>query len=193
MNAKVLLAAFVCVAFGNATPLYLPDAQVPETPKVYAFAYGVQDDLSGSNFGHQESHDGLRTTGQYRVALPDGRVQTVTYTADENGYVAQVTYEGEARFSEPPTPSNQGSPTPYNLYAPPQASAPTTTTTAAPAPPASDPEPSLGYLPLPLYQAPSAPKQEPARLRLDSAPLESPEESLAPSRTLSLPAALASP
>lgn len=149
----------------------------------------MQDDYSGSNFGHQESHDGLRTTGQYRVALPDGRIQRVTYTADENGYVAQVTYEGEARFPEPLAPSNQGNPTAYNLYAPPQASAPTTTT----APPASDPEPSLGYLPLPLYQAPSAPKQEPAQLRLDSTPLESPEESLAPSRTLSLPAALASP
>lgn len=161
-----------------------------QAPKVYAFAYGVQDDLSGTNFGHQESHDGLRTTGQYRVALPDGRIQRVTYTADENGYVAQVTYEGEARFPEPPTPTNRGNPTPYNLYAPPQPSAPTTTTAA---PPASDPEPSLGYLPLPLYQAPSAPKQEPARLRQDFAPLESPEEELALSRTLSLPAALPSP
>ena len=37
----------------------------------------------------------------FQVHLPDGRVQTVTYTADHyNGYVADVKYEGTAVYPE---------------------------------------------------------------------------------------------
>ena len=40
-------------------------------------------------------------SGSYTVQLPDGRVQTVTYTADDyTGYVADVKYEGQAVFPE---------------------------------------------------------------------------------------------
>jgi len=35
------------------------------------------------------------------VSLPDGRLQTVTYHADANGYVADVQYTGEAVFVAP--------------------------------------------------------------------------------------------
>ena len=41
--------------------------------------------------------------GSYRINLPDGRVQTVTYTADhENGFVADVKYEGVPQYPDEP-------------------------------------------------------------------------------------------
>ena len=66
----------------------------------YNFAYTVKDDPSYNNFGHQESSDGNVVTGSYFVLLPDGRLQTVTYKADSYGYVADVKYEGEAKYPE---------------------------------------------------------------------------------------------
>ena len=52
----------------------------------YTWEYNV-DDAHYSHFGHKESRDHYLATGVYYVNLPDGRTQTVTYTADENGYV----------------------------------------------------------------------------------------------------------
>lgn len=60
----------------------------------YGFDYQVADPGNGVHFGQSESSDGDVVSGTYRVLLPDGRVQTVKYTADDdNGYVATVTYE----------------------------------------------------------------------------------------------------
>ena len=64
----------------------------------YSFQYGVDDDESGLDFGHKESSDGAVVTGTYYVQLPDGRMETVNYKADANGYVAEVSYEGEAKY-----------------------------------------------------------------------------------------------
>lgn len=59
----------------------------------YTFGYQVSD-LDGNDYGHQEQSDGHVVTGKYHVLLPDGRVQTVTYTADHvNGYQAKVEYQ----------------------------------------------------------------------------------------------------
>ena len=67
----------------------------------YEFAYQVKDEPSYNDFGHKESSDGKVVSGSYNVLLPDGRTQTVTYTADDhNGYVAKVEYSGEAKYPE---------------------------------------------------------------------------------------------
>ena len=60
----------------------------------YEFSYDVSAPEFGTDFGHAERRDGDNTQGQYRVLLPDGRVQVVTYTVNgPSGYVAQVFYE----------------------------------------------------------------------------------------------------
>merc|ERR1712126_612115 len=71
-----------------------------DEPAVYQYGYAVADDYSGANFAQNENRDGYATTGEYRVALPDGRTQIVTYnTADAySGNVADVKYEGEAHY-----------------------------------------------------------------------------------------------
>ena len=69
---------------------------------MYKFAWGVNDKDSYNDFGQNEARDGDRTDGYYHVALPDGRIQRVTYhVGGDSGYVAQVAYEGEARYDEP--------------------------------------------------------------------------------------------
>merc|ERR1712130_650398 len=71
-------------------------------PKPFSYEYGGADH-DGRHFAKTESkdEDGV-VKGEYRVELPDGRVQIVSYRADPVlGYQANVRYEGEAR-PEPP-------------------------------------------------------------------------------------------
>lgn len=95
---------------------FLP--QQPAIPMPFEYAYAVKDDESGSEFSHNTDSDGENTKGEYRVALPDGRTQIVTYTVTKDGgYVAEVTYEGEAKPYVPPeTSSEEG----YNYQLPEQ-------------------------------------------------------------------------
>ena len=59
-----------------------------EPARPYAFEYGVVDEYSGANFNAHETADGKVVSGSYQVHLPDGRIQTVTYTADHyNGFL----------------------------------------------------------------------------------------------------------
>lgn len=62
-------------------------------PANYEFSYEVKDAESGNDFGHQEARQGDVAEGKYYVLLPDGRLQTVEYTADTEGYKPKVTYE----------------------------------------------------------------------------------------------------
>lgn len=50
------------------------------------------DHSSGDDFSHSQVQDSSATNGEYRVKLPDGRLQIVSYTADHNGYKADVKY-----------------------------------------------------------------------------------------------------
>ena len=56
--------------------------QYADEPAVYNYNYAVKDDYTYNDFGASENRDGYLTQGHYSVALPDGRLQTVTYTVD---------------------------------------------------------------------------------------------------------------
>ncbi|XP_076061339.1 uncharacterized protein LOC143037109 [Oratosquilla oratoria] len=72
-----------------------------ETPK-YEFTHAVKDEETANDFGHQEARDDEHTQGSYYVQLSDGRLQKVTYYVDgDSGFIAEVSYEGEARYPEP--------------------------------------------------------------------------------------------
>ena len=65
----------------------------------YNFQWAVSDESSENHYGHQEARDGDDTQGSYYVQLPDGRLQKVTFHVDgDDGYVANVEYEGEASY-----------------------------------------------------------------------------------------------
>ncbi|XP_037791660.1 cuticle protein 18.6-like [Penaeus monodon] len=87
-------AARPAINFGGASPAGILTVSRPQ----YSFNYAVNDAF-GNDFGHQEGRDGYNTQGSYYVQLPDGRLQRVAYAVNGNqGYVAQVTYEGVAQY-----------------------------------------------------------------------------------------------
>merc|ERR1712018_443127 len=96
---------------------YHPEKGYKEPPKPFAYEYGTVDDY-GRHSAKTETQDEYGVVhGEYRVELPDGRTQIVSYTADhENGFVADVKYEGVAHPPEPyhkPAPAYH-KPAPYH-------------------------------------------------------------------------------
>jgi hypothetical protein len=124
----------------------------------YGFEYDVND--GQNNFGHRQQSDGQVTSGSYRVQLPDGRTQIVTYRADHNGYNAEVTYEQTTNshhyYTHPAYHQHHNNPSSYQhsataapepLFYRTRPSISPTTTTPAPVKP-------LPYRHYPLYEFP---------------------------------------
>merc|ERR1711936_640944 len=111
-------APYVAPVVHKPAPYVAPVVHKPayDGPAVYQYGYAVQDDYSKANFAANENRDGDVVTGEYRVALPDGRTQIVTYTANGyDGYVADVKYEGVAQYPEyKPAPYHAPKPAPYH-------------------------------------------------------------------------------
>ena len=104
----------------HPAPAYGKGPVYEDAPPVYQYEYAVQDEYSGVNFGQNEHRDGYSTAGEFRVLLPDGGTQIVTYgTADAySGNVADVRYEGEAHYAPykpaPKAPAYKPAPAPYH-------------------------------------------------------------------------------
>jgi len=139
----LILAALVCVAAANIHPAPAPYhppepayhpapapyhpkpayhapskyEEEPTEPPKYSYQYGVQagDHYDQAAYEHNEDRDYDKTVGSYRVELPDGRTQIVTYEDTGYGFVANVQYEGVAQY--PPEKEYQpkhAKPAPYH-------------------------------------------------------------------------------
>merc|ERR1712106_72483 len=95
-----LVGSVLSFPAGPPAPYAAPAPVYAEEPPAYNYQYGVSDDYSGSVFSAQENRNNYDTAGEYRVNLPDGRVQVVSYSAGPEGYVADVQYEGVAAYPE---------------------------------------------------------------------------------------------
>ena len=128
----ILACALVAVAASFPSgPVYAPAPYDDGAPEAFAYEYGVADDYSKANFKKTESQDSAgNVAGSYTIALPDGRIQTTSYTADNyNGFVADVTYQGTPVYPEAkpyaPAPAPYApAPAPYAPVPAPYAPAP---------------------------------------------------------------------
>merc|ERR1711935_1142399 len=84
------------IAYRPAPVAYKP---APVAYKPYVDSYPAEEATYTYDFAAKEARDGVLTNGGYSVALPDGRIQTVTYTVNGGeGYVADVQYTGVPQY-----------------------------------------------------------------------------------------------
>ncbi len=123
--ATLALADRPAPSYNRPAPSYAPRPSYHEpvykaAPAQYSYAYDVNDHYV--NFGHNEDRSGYSTNGKYYVQLPDGRLQTVTYSVDgDSGYIANVQYSGEPQYPKyEPKPAYKPAPSykPAPVYRP---------------------------------------------------------------------------
>ncbi|XP_044750359.1 cuticle protein 8-like [Coccinella septempunctata] len=68
-------------------------------PANYQYKYGVEDHHTGDIKSHEESREGDLVKGSYSLHEADGTIRTVRYTADKNGFNADVQKSGHAVVS----------------------------------------------------------------------------------------------
>jgi len=105
----------LCLAL--VSPLALTDGDEEDELSRDPYQYQVKvDDVKTANrYEIAESGSPEVVEGSYRIALPDGRVQIVTYQVhSDKGFDAKVTYEGTAQYPDTPdyVPSAYGPPEP---------------------------------------------------------------------------------
>ncbi|XP_057381109.1 uncharacterized protein LOC130703688 [Daphnia carinata] len=75
-------------------------AHESSSPMPYKFGYEVKGD-GYTSFGDTRVGDRQgKVSGSYHVQLPDGRHQHVTYKDEGKGFMADVKYDGEAKYTE---------------------------------------------------------------------------------------------
>jgi len=170
LQTFVAIIAFAAVALAdNPAPGYAqPGYAYPDAAPLYSFGYNVNNNegYAPQAFKHDENRDGYQTDGEYRVALPDGRTQIVTYQVHgDSGFIANVRYEGEIipyNWYDKPKPA----------YAPAPAYKPAPVVyKPAPAPIIYKPAP---YVPAPVIYKPAPVVYKPAPIVYKPAPLPAP-------------------
>lgn len=151
-------APVVAEAYPDLPPVYnVSQPKLLRSDPLLQYQYGVNDQgYSGSVFSQVENRDGANAGGEYRVNLPDGRVQIVTYTAGPEGYNAAVTYEGVAVYPDAPAAGYAPAPVLRVVPAPyVPAPAPVVKVVVAPAPYVPVPAHVVKVAPAPYVPAPA--------------------------------------
>ncbi|XP_037792288.1 protein transport protein SEC31-like [Penaeus monodon] len=104
----MIILSIVLVLLGTvlAHPEATPAARtLPQSRRIrngddatYSFGYSVDAPEAENFYEHEEARRGEVTRGRFRVALPDNRLQTVTYRANRDGYTAEVSYANHPSF-----------------------------------------------------------------------------------------------
>lgn len=80
--------------------------QQPRADPSYAYAYRVQDPITGDSKSQEETRRGDSVSGRYTLVEPDGSRRTVDYTADPvNGFNARVHKSGGSPTYAPAYPA----------------------------------------------------------------------------------------